>query len=162
MGHNVFAKVFEDGGYLPAFLVAMFIAVAGMPTNVVDVHRSGMGIEPAQPWRSTSMAFTVRVKRWLERLRTAIQSPFAIPAAAVLILALAVAVTPMPAEGASLAVVAAIPNMKQLKQDKADLEASEKNLKAEGRRLTGIAAADRTPEQVARIKAIDTELDALA
>jgi HK97 family phage major capsid protein len=47
-------------------------------------------------------------------------------------------------------------NIKALRQAKADLEAAEKALKAEGRSI--VAVADRTPEQDARLTAIDAEL----
>lgn len=50
-------------------------------------------------------------------------------------------------------------NLKALRQQKADLEAAQAALKAEARRITAVAVADRTPEQSARLDAIDKELD---
>ena len=50
-------------------------------------------------------------------------------------------------------------NIKQLRQDKADNDAAQAKLKAEGRKLM---AAAQTDESKARILAINTELDALA
>lgn len=52
--------------------------------------------------------------------------------------------------------------IKELRQAKADNDAAQAALKAEGRKLTGIAADKRTPEQHARLDAIDAELDAKA
>lgn len=51
-------------------------------------------------------------------------------------------------------------NIKQLRQDKADNDAAQAKLKNEGRGL--LAVKDRTPEQSARLDAIDGELTALA
>lgn len=53
-------------------------------------------------------------------------------------------------------------NKKALLQAKADNDKAQAALKAEGRKLTAIAAKDRTPEQTARLDAIDAELDTLA
>jgi HK97 family phage major capsid protein len=53
-------------------------------------------------------------------------------------------------------------NIKALRQEKADLEAATAALKAEARRITAVAVADRTPEQSARLDAIDKDLDAKA
>ena len=52
--------------------------------------------------------------------------------------------------------------IKELRQAKADNEAAEKALKAEGRKLMAIAADKRTPEQTARMDAITADLDAKA
>jgi HK97 family phage major capsid protein len=49
--------------------------------------------------------------------------------------------------------------IKELRQAKVDLEAAEKGLKAEGRTLMAIGADKRTPEQIARLDAIETALD---
>jgi HK97 family phage major capsid protein len=53
-------------------------------------------------------------------------------------------------------------NIKALRQAKADNDAAQAKLRAEGRKLMAVAAADRTPEQIARITAIETDLDAKA
>jgi HK97 family phage major capsid protein len=53
-------------------------------------------------------------------------------------------------------------NIKALRQAKADNDAAQAKLRAEGRKLMAVASADRTPEQIARITAIETELDAKA
>jgi HK97 family phage major capsid protein len=53
-------------------------------------------------------------------------------------------------------------NIKALRQEKADIEAVQAALKAEARRITAVAVADRTPEQSARLDAIDADLDAKA
>lgn len=53
------------------------------------------------------------------------------------------------------------PGLKQLRQDVADNAKAQTTLKAEGRKLP-LKAADRTPEQTARLDAIDVELAALA
>lgn len=50
-------------------------------------------------------------------------------------------------------------NIKQCKQALAENGAAQAKLKAEGRKL--LAVADRTPDQAERLKAINTELDAL-
>lgn len=50
-------------------------------------------------------------------------------------------------------------NIKQLRQMKADNDAAQAKLKAEGRSL--LAVVDRTPEQTARLDAIDGEINAL-
>ena len=52
-------------------------------------------------------------------------------------------------------------NIKQLKQDKADLNAKLAKVKAEGWKLGAVAVKERTPEQVARLTAIDAEITAL-
>ena len=52
-------------------------------------------------------------------------------------------------------------NIKQLKQDKADLAARLAKVKAEGWKLGAVAVKERTPEQVARLTAIDAEITAL-
>ncbi len=52
-------------------------------------------------------------------------------------------------------------NIKALRQAKADNDKAQATLKAEGRKLVAVASADRTPEQTARLDAIDTELTAL-
>jgi HK97 family phage major capsid protein len=51
--------------------------------------------------------------------------------------------------------------IKQLRQAVADNNREQAALKAEGRKLMGIAADARTPEQIARLTAIEGELDAL-
>ena len=51
--------------------------------------------------------------------------------------------------------------LKALRQARADNAAAQAALKTEGRKLTGIAADKRTPEQVARLDAIDADLTAL-
>ena len=51
-------------------------------------------------------------------------------------------------------------NIKQIRQSKADNDAAQATLKAEGRKLS--AVKDRTPDQVTRLDAIDVELDTLA
>lgn len=53
-------------------------------------------------------------------------------------------------------------NIKQLRQAVADNNAAQAKLKAEGRNLMAVTADKRTPEQTARLDAIDTELNALA
>jgi HK97 family phage major capsid protein len=53
-------------------------------------------------------------------------------------------------------------NIKQLRQMKADNDAAQAKLKAEGRGLLALAADKRTPEQTARLDAIDAALDELA
>jgi HK97 family phage major capsid protein len=53
-------------------------------------------------------------------------------------------------------------NIKALRQEKADVEAAQAALKAEARRITTVAVAERTPEHSARLDTIDRELDALA
>ena len=53
-------------------------------------------------------------------------------------------------------------NIKALRQAKADNDAAQAKLKAEGRKLMAVASADRTPEQIARLTAIEAELDAKA
>lgn len=53
-------------------------------------------------------------------------------------------------------------NIKALRQAKADNDKAQATLKAEGRKLMAVVAADRTPEQNARLDAVETELDALA
>lgn len=53
-------------------------------------------------------------------------------------------------------------NIKALRQAKADNDAAQARLKAEGRTLLAIAAEKRTEQQTARIDAINAELDALA
>ena len=151
------------------FLLAMFIAVAAMPTHVVDVHRQGMGIEHEQPWRSTALAsMRARVLTWRTRLRAWLRHPAAMPAAAVLLLLLVAAVAPVPADGASLAAAAALPNVRQIRQDRADNEsaikacaAAQAKLKTEARGLFAVAADKRTPEQKDRLTAIDAQLDVL-
>jgi HK97 family phage major capsid protein len=52
-------------------------------------------------------------------------------------------------------------NIKQLKQDKADLAAKLAALKAEGWKLGAVAAKDRTPEQIAALAKIDTDISAV-
>lgn len=52
-------------------------------------------------------------------------------------------------------------NIKQLKQDKADNDKAQADLRKEGRDLLAIAAKDRTDEQKARLVAIDKEMDTL-
>jgi HK97 family phage major capsid protein len=52
-------------------------------------------------------------------------------------------------------------NIKQLKQNKADLAAKLAKVKAEGWKLGAVAAKDRTPEQASRLTAIDTEIAAI-
>ncbi len=51
-------------------------------------------------------------------------------------------------------------NLKALRQDKADNDALQAKLRNEGRQLMAIAGDKRTPEQVARLSACETELDA--
>lgn len=53
-------------------------------------------------------------------------------------------------------------NIKQLRQAVADNNAAQARLKAEGRTLMAVALDKRTPEQSARIAAIESEMDALA
>lgn len=43
------------------FLAAFFIAVAAMPTNVVQVNAKQMGTEHTQPWRSKALIGLVRI-----------------------------------------------------------------------------------------------------
>lgn len=52
-------------------------------------------------------------------------------------------------------------NLKALRQSRADNDAKQAALKAEGRKLSAVKAADRTAEQVARLDAIDAELETL-
>lgn len=53
------------------FLVAMLIAVAGMPTDVVQVSAWGMGHEHEQPWRRSALASLGAAARgWFGRLFT--------------------------------------------------------------------------------------------
>jgi len=49
-------------------------------------------------------------------------------------------------------------NIKQLKQDKADLAAKLAALKAEGWKLGAVPAATRTPEQIAALAKVDTDI----
>lgn len=149
---------------LMPFLQAMFIAVFGMPTNVYQVCYGEMGHEHGQPWRARTVEGIARVGRTLMSRLAAMCTgwrghPLAMPALVVIILAVALAL-PTDSHGASLAIVAATPGLKQLRQDKADNEAAEKKLKAEGRQL--LAAKERTPDQEARLTAIEAELDTLA
>jgi HK97 family phage major capsid protein len=51
-------------------------------------------------------------------------------------------------------------NLKALRQDKADNDALQAKLRNEGRQLMAIASDKRSPEQVARLSACETELDA--
>lgn len=53
-------------------------------------------------------------------------------------------------------------NIKQLRQAVADNNAAQAKLKAEGRTLMAVSADKRTPEQVARLEAVEQELDTLA
>jgi HK97 family phage major capsid protein len=52
-------------------------------------------------------------------------------------------------------------NIKALRQAKADNDNAQAQLKAEGRKLMAVAADARTPEQSARLTAIDSELNTL-
>jgi len=52
-------------------------------------------------------------------------------------------------------------NIKQLRQDRADNDKAQADLKVEGRKILNVPRADRTPDQVTRLSAIDTEIDAL-
>lgn len=49
-------------------------------------------------------------------------------------------------------------NLKQLRQDRADLAAKLAGLKAEGWKLGAVAVASRTPEQVAALAKVDTDI----
>jgi HK97 family phage major capsid protein len=52
-------------------------------------------------------------------------------------------------------------NIKQLKQDKADLAAKLAALKADGWKLGAVAVKDRTPEQIAALAKVDTDIAAV-
>jgi hypothetical protein len=52
-------------------------------------------------------------------------------------------------------------NIKALRQAKADNDAAQARLKAEGRKLMGVTATERTDDQNARLTAIDGELETL-
>ncbi len=49
-------------------------------------------------------------------------------------------------------------NIKQLRQNKADLAAKLSALKADGWKLGGVPAATRTPEQVAALAKVDADI----
>jgi HK97 family phage major capsid protein len=150
-------------------LLAIAIAVAAMPTNVLKVCYGGMGFEYAQPWRSKALAFVGRrVRTWLTRLRALIRHPLAVPAACAILLLLIALLAPAAASGSMLATVAGLPNIKQLKQDRADTDtavkvcqAAQAKLKTEARGIFATAADKRTPEQSTRLTAIDATLDTL-
>lgn len=143
------------------FLLAMLIAVAAMPTDVVQVCYGEMGFEHTQPWHRKTLTGVGRVaSSWLSRLRTAWQHPLAPVAASFLVVLTVSALAPVDLHGAQFAIVGAV-NVKQIKQDQADNTAAQAKLKKEGRELLAIAAKDRTKEQNDRLTAVDTEMDTL-
>lgn len=140
------------------FLLAMIIAVAAMPTDVVRVCYGEMGFEYTQPWRSTARAFfAARARTWLSRLRTALSHPLAIPVTC-LVVALLVS-TALPAVGATVS-IAAVPNIKHIKQDIADNAAAQAKFKKDANELLAIGSTKWTDEQKVRFAAVEKDYDA--
>ena len=98
MGHEHFTV-------LP-FLLAMLIAVAAMPTDVVQVCYGEMGHEHTQPWRSKALTWCAsRVRTWLSSLRAFLRHPLAVPAACAVLFLLIALFAPVPVSGATLVCV---------------------------------------------------------
>lgn len=154
------------------FLMAMIVALAGMPTDVVQVCYGEMGHEHTLPWRSKALAAVrARGRSLMFRLQAMCAGwrghPLAMPAAILAGVLLVSVIAPAHVHGASFAVVGTV-SIKQMRQDKADTDkdlavvgASAAKLRAEARGIFAVAADKRTAEQVARLTAIDTDLDKL-
>lgn len=146
------------------FLAQLLMPLAAMGLPVYQICRREVGtlridahrLKPSA-WRS---AFRAQLAAW--------RALFArlVPMTAALLLMLAIAHV-LPDSGVALAITP-IFSMKELKQEKTELardiaanDAKQTALKVEGRGIFAVAADKRTPEQVARLTAIDAEVDAL-
>ena len=142
------------------FLLAMVMALAQMPTDVYQICAWGHGTEETEPWRSTLS--TLPAVQQLRAMGTRVRDWFA-----------DLADTYHGSRFASEVGAVVIGSLKQLIQSDTENKAASAKLKKEGRALqaipvTAIAATATTPEvkartadQVARLTAIGTELDAL-
>jgi len=157
------------------FLFAFMAGLLAMPAlDIYEINARNHGTEQTEPWRSKMSAGFARATAVLARL-VAFLWPHRqqVAAVACALLVLLVAPTHLQADGLSFCVVGAVGNIKQLIQDEADTKKAIVALKKEGRGLNAIPATAiaatattpevkaRTPEQVARLTAIFTELDAL-
>lgn len=146
------------------FLMAMMIAVAAMPTNVIQACFGELGIEYAQPWRSKTAELIAKGRAVLTRMCEGLSGwsrhRLAIPLLCLTAALVLMLVSPSLGHGATLmATTAPVMNIKQLRQDVADNVAAQAKLKVEGRQLVGVAA--RTAEQETRLVAVETEMDTL-
>ena len=140
------------------FLAQLLMPLAAMGLPVYQICRRGVGtlridahrIKPSA-WRN---AFRAQVAAW--------HALFArlLPIAASLILLVALAhALPDAADGVLMA-TAPVFSIKQLRQDKAENDAAQAALRAEGRTL--MAVAEPTDAQKTRITEVSTQLDAKA
>lgn len=151
---------------VPSFLVAMFIAVAGMPLDVFLVNTGEMGIEHAQPWRSTAQRSLVQTgRRLLTRLRALCTGwrghPLAMPAAILLSVAVVQLLHPVDAlaQGVLLGNVAVFGAADQLKAARAAQVANRtRTLELNAKLSKGEALTDAERDELKTLRAAAANL----
>lgn len=127
------------------FLAAFFIAVAAMPTNVVQVNAKQMGTEHAQPWRAKALAglgrsLTSLKSRCLALIEATCGHPLRGPA---LMGAMVLAMAIVAPEHVGYAMVGVMGSLKLHRSNVAAIEKELKDKKAERAALGNTALSEK-------------------
>lgn len=148
------------------FLAHLLMPLAAMGLPVYQINRRGVGTQRVDAHRAKPSAWRSAFRAQVNALREFMSS--LVPIAAILVMAIVLAQALPHAQDGVMMATAGVVSIKQLRQEKAETEsaiaanaAKQSALKVEGRGIFAIAADKRTPEQVARLTAIDGEVDAL-